>query len=263
MPYHLKNRTPRSRNKFIWFLVVIAIVISLAIPGFFFAIGAFFAGTTTQVKSGIVSGYDIFISYFSGQTRLARKNLELQSVVNEINGYKAENEFLNSEMEKMRGYTIDINSSIANVIIVPPEAPYTMMVVSNAKDSNIGDIVTTVSGVYLGEIVEKSSSYAKVDLLSRGGNIFFVENARTGERYELQGKGGNNFLANLPKDIDIEKGDLLVKRGDKTFIVGTVKEIEVRESSPFVAVYIDSPVSIYSLQHVLIHSLPKNEFIPQ
>jgi len=239
----------------------VVILISIVFPGFFFAIGAFFSKSSLSVKQTIISGYDIFVSYFIGQTKISLENEKLRKIATEINGFKKQNDFLKEENLKLRSIPVNGESHVALVIATPPQAPYSMMIISNSEKSSVGDSVTSVSGIYLGEIAQKNENLAKVTLASKGGNVFFTENQRTGERFEITGKGVNNFIVSVPKDTDIKKDDpLIVRKSSGSYVVAIIKEIETRESSPFLFVYALSPVSVYSTSSVLVHKENNEEF---
>ncbi len=263
MPYHLKsNRTYRGGKRIAIIAVATVILVTIIFPGFFFTIGAFFAKGSLSVKATVVSGYEIVTSYFSGQTRMAIQNEKLRELVDELGGYRLQNDFLKQENLKLKSINVTADEYIADVIATPPQSPFSMMVITGSEKASVGDTVTSVSDIFLGTISEKHGSLAKVLLASNGGNILTVENSRTAERYEMTGKGTNNFLISVPKDTDIRKDDvMIIRKASGVYVVAKIGEIETRESSPFLFVYAVSPSSVYSISRVTVHKETNEEII--
>ena len=261
MNYHLKSRPQKNSLKRFFFIVFVAIIVtSIIVPGSLFIVGVSFADKTIGFKNKIVVGYDIVSSYFYGQTKLSLKNRQLQSIANEIVGYRTENTFLRNEIKKLKSISIENNSIIADVVSVPPQTPYSMMIISNVPDGRENNLVLSDSNIAIGTISEQMSSYAKVNLFSRGGNSVTVQNHRTGEHITINGTGAGNFFANLPKDSDVVAGDIFVINTNEQYVVAKVEQLEIRENSPFLNVYAITPISIFAMQHVLVNNQKINEF---
>jgi cell shape-determining protein MreC len=256
MSYHLKStRRPPRAKRFIWILLFILIFLLGVLPGFLFSVSTIFAKGSLSFKERILSGYDISSSYFTTRNELVDQNERLLDIVSQIDGYKNHNQILIDENEALKNIRdgIDGQDIIANVVTLPPQTAFDIMVIESSEHVNIGNKVLSESGVLIGEVVETRKNISKVKLLSSPRNTFFVENARTGERYELVGRSVGNYSTSLPKESDIKTDDVLIIRSEiMVSPVAKVGAVEIRESSPFLTAYAVSPVSIFSLQHVVI-----------
>lgn len=267
MSYHLKSsRRPQKGKRFVWTVLIILISLSLAVPGFFFSISTMFAKGSLSIKDRVVSGYEISLSYFTSRNELVRQNDRLLSIANEVEGYKIKNEVLLIENETLKNIQTQNDSSkvIAQVITAPPQTAFDIMVIEADSNISVGNKVKSPSGTLIGEIIETSGKQAKVKLLSAPKNTFTVENIRTNERYDLEGRSAGNYSVSLPKETDIETEDILIIRQSGEILpVARVGEIEIRDSSPFLIAFAISPASISSLGHVIVVSGVSEEVIEE
>lgn len=256
MNYRLKsNRRPNGRTRFVKVALFLLIVVLVIFPGILFTVSITVAKGSLSVRDRLVSGYDISLSYFTARNHLVRENEHLRNIALEIDGYRA----LNSVLQRENNILKDIDAekededSVAQVLKLPPQTPFDVMIIESNDIFTEGYQVLSKSGILVGTVIEKVGQSAKVKLLSSAKNTFFVENARTGERYETVGRSSGNYFTRLPKETDIEKDDILVMRSEE-FVhpVSIVGSIEVRESSPFLTAFSASPVSLFSLQHVVL-----------
>lgn len=81
-------------------------------------------------------------------------------------------------------------------------------------------------------------------------NSFYIE--RTSNPISVFGKGSGNFYAKVPKDFDIEIGDILVDNLSSRHKMAKVLSIDIDPNISFKDVYLKIPISLYEMSFVNI-----------
>ncbi|MFC1595038.1 rod shape-determining protein MreC [Patescibacteria group bacterium] len=68
----------------------------------------------------------------------------------------------------------------------------------------------------------------------------------------LEGEGSGFLHARLPKDIDIQIGEIIVKDASEFFIIGEVVDVDISSASPLKEIIVRSPIEILTLKRVFI-----------
>lgn len=125
-----------------------------------------------------------------------------------------------------------------------------------ASFSGLGEFSPSSSSVRVaaGEVVEVFPSTSKVRLYSSVGETTQVFLGPDNIAAELSGAGNGTFTAELPKDLDIEKGDPAVLPGAEGYFVALVEATEVDLSQAFQLVYLRTPFNPTELRYVGILS---------
>ncbi len=253
MNYHLKSSRPQGLRKKLVIYAGIAIGVAFfVLPGVFFIIGAATLGSIESIKQTIVSGYTVTASYVTSHQSLSLENAALKKQLADLEGFRVQNTVLESELSNIKDIQKNEDELLVDIIATPPQVPYGMIVVSGARNASVDALVISSGDVLVGKVGEVFGNYARVHTLSAGGSEISVENHRTHERYIISGQGAGNYTFDVPKDSDIQTGDVLVHRLDSVYIVAVVEQIETRDSSPFLTAYAKIPVSIYGLAHLTI-----------
>lgn len=69
---------------------------------------------------------------------------------------------------------------------------------------------------------------------------------------DIIGMGGGNLSAQIPKDITLTSGDLVVLKESPTTIVGIVEKIYFDPRNPYQSVFIRTPVNPFTLEGVIV-----------
>ncbi|MCB9805609.1 hypothetical protein H6775_00445 [Candidatus Nomurabacteria bacterium] len=138
---------------------------------------------------------------------------------------------------------------IVKVISRPPYSPYdTLTLSSGSKDGlNVGQKVFT-KGVFIGFVQEVSEDFSIVQMIS-SSNVESVVRIKNEIDATATGIGGGRLIISLPKDIDVENGDVVYLPNITSSLVGVVSTIEVADES-FQIVYFNLPVSISKILFV-------------
>ncbi len=138
------------------------------------------------------------------------------------------------------------------VLTRPPVSPYDTLVIDiGSRDGiEVGALVYTASDVIIGEIAEVYPHQSKVSLFSTPGkkiNVLF-----TGSKIntEATGRGGGNFIANVPASADIKEGDIVILPNIKFHILGVVESIIVDSADSFSTILFKTPINIYDINFV-------------
>ena len=194
-------------------------------------------------------------TYLSRQESLAKENLTL----------KAENESLRLEVlagkqaaEDYRSLRATLGESVpaagqtlAKVILAPGRSPFDVLVVDLGKDNSralisSGDLARS-GNIALGTVVSVSAYTAKVKLFSTPQEQLPAVIGPDKVPATLVGRGGGNFIAELPRGVTLALGDLALVPawGDK--IVAEVGAVDNDPEEPIQTGYLKSPVNLFTL----------------
>ncbi|MEK7575386.1 MAG: rod shape-determining protein MreC [Patescibacteria group bacterium] len=194
------------------------------------------------------------ISVFAYKERLMKENLSLLNKLAEadntlldLDEYKKEN----IELKKLLGRVSYEKRILAVVLAKPNRSLYDSLVIDVGEKDGVavGDPVLS-GGFIIGEVREVSTDNSKVTLNSAPGEISTVRVGDSGVDTEAFGRGGGNFLLKLPKEIFVQKGDLIKFAGIAPRFFGTVDHIERTEADTFQFILFKLPVNMYTLNWV-------------
>ena len=113
-----------------------------------------------------------------------------------------------------------------------------------------GDLVVGGESVALGKVVEIFPDISKVQLFSAYGSETV---ARVADMEILvKGVGSQNFVLNIPKDLEIKEGDVVVYPGLDLLILGIVGRVETSANDPLARIFIRNPLNIQNLSRVYV-----------
>jgi len=173
---------------------------------------------------------------------LAEKLLLLQGRLQKFAALKAENERMRTLLDSAHALEQDV--LIAGILSVSP-SPYQhyMMLDKGSLDGVIeGQALIDANGI-MGQVVSVTPMSSRAILITDAGHAIPVQNNRTGLRTIVEGTGKSDLLhlPFLPKNANIEVGDLLVTSGlggryPANFPVATVSKITHPRGSEFLDV---------------------------
>jgi rod shape-determining protein MreC len=156
----------------------------------------------------------------------------------------------NSDFKKLFGYEKESTSTVmASVLVRPPQTLYDTLIISAGKDRNVtpNEKVFAYDNIYIGKVAEVYANSSKVALLSSPGEKWNVNIGGNSMSAVAKGMGAGNFLVELPKDAEVEKGDY-VMLSDSGDLIGKVYFIETSESDSFKKIFIHSPFNISEIR---------------
>ena len=258
MNYLLKNsrRENGTRRPILWTLAI------LALAGFFYSFTPKFANQNVYslarpiwiTRDYIADKFTNFLSTLSDKKRLAAENLSLHNELSEarvaligLDDYKKEN----AELKKILGRNPTDKKILAVILAKPNRSSYDTLVLDVGKNQNIteGDLVL-FGDFMLGTVREVYGNYSKATLISSPGETLMVRIGESGIDTKAIGRGNGNFIAKLPKEIIVNKGDLIKSPGLMPKFFGVVEDIEQTETSSLQFILFKLPVNINALEWV-------------
>lgn len=159
----------------------------------------------------------------------------------------------NAELKKSLGRNIASSTVMAYIIKKPPYTAYDIYIIDIGKDENIkiGDKVFSIGNVLLGEVAEVNGNTSKVKLYSSYGEKFDITIGKNIQA-TANGKGGGTFEVILPRDTQINEGDIVSSPNIHVSVFGIVRKIIIDPAKTFYTVLFSQPVNIYEQKIVLI-----------
>lgn len=196
-------------------------------------------------------------SLLKTKMNLSEENMRLNSELNQVNSQLLFSQSLakeNQALKEMLGRkTEEQKFVLANVLAKPNLSPYDSLIldVGQGYDIKKGDLVA-LNNFILGEVEDVYAKTTKVRLYSFPGEELNVAVGFNKIISIAKGKGGGNFEIKLPRDILIEKGDLVFLPEKEEFPLGFVESFSVSPEDPLQTILFKTPVNIFELRWVQI-----------
>ena len=260
MNYHLKNKEKNIplRN----FYIFVGIFIFLSFLRIFFgqSISSFFINSLKPVwfqRTAFSDDNNVFFEYFYTKNRLLNENKNLKAEIENLKLKNIELEAIKTEYLSLVDLKKDETDIFSKVVSKPPFSPYDIFILDKGSSSgvNIGQDVYVGSSTYIGKISFVSPFSSEVSLFSIGGREKEVYIERTNTNLKIYGKGGMNFEAVVPKDLDIVLGDVLIyKSSPISSIIAKVYKIDETLQGSFKTIYMRLPISLSNIYFVNIRN---------
>ena len=255
MNYLLKSSRRRSKYRKPFTIVAIFIgvilILSFFFPRLFPGIAHAFAVPVWKTKDVVTNTLSAPISYLKSKSRLSKENDRLSARVAELEIEAQIASVLLEEnlvIKEILGRDENSQRTLVRVLARPPQSIFGTLVIDSRED--IGKKVIAGNSVLLGEVAESLPGTSVVALYSRGDKLTEVTLNKSKTVGEASGRGGGNFVLEVPKDVDVELGEKVVSTQDDNYIVGVVEQVENNEASTFKQVFFRVPLNISSLEWV-------------
>ncbi len=248
-----KNQPRRKKIKQTIFIIVLFLILIVA--------GSFVRGTVhffnlpiIAVQKVIVQPINLLFHYFISKDRLAdqnailsEENKKLKIELLTVNSLREENE----ELKKIVGYNEKISKyTPAKVLNKPPVSPFDTFVIDITDDeTKIGQKVYYES-LPIGFIFEVYENSSVVKLYSSSSEKIPVNIGEEIKNVPARGINDGNFVIEIPKDITIEKGEMVTLSTGE--IIGVVDGVLTENSNTFQNVYFKYPFSLNDINWVLV-----------
>lgn len=196
-------------------------------------------------------------SFFSDKEKLIDENIKLKEDILSLSLKLIDSNFLweeNRELKKLLGRGDMDNRLLASVLTNPSVSPYGTVLLDVGTDDGVVVGNKVVKGqIVLGEIIALNKSSALMMPLSTSGEITnaFMSNKDI-IPVVVTGRGGGNYIIELPRDAVASVGDIVTLAGLNSLIVGTVEHVAIQPNDPFKHILFKSPVSLFSTRYVEI-----------
>lgn len=206
---------------------------------------------------GFFSSKGALLSEISGDkdqiSALKVKEMDYDAVLKENQDLKAEQNRLPTD-KAGKSFSDRI---LSRVLSKPPQSPYDTFIidVGQSEGSVVGSNVYISDTILIGTVTSVTAHSSIIELFSKGDKKNQFELSRTGSSYELSGRGGGNFVVEVPKDADILWGDVFTSPHLSTSVIGSVYYIETNVQSSFKKIYIRIPTNIFQTKWVYVEKV--------
>lgn len=210
------------------------------------------------LRDGIYGGTSRTLSYFSSKSDLHDENEKLKKEIESLNLRILNLRLTAEENESLRGLVSLTEPhgtyKTLRVISKPPFTPYDYLVLHGGENQGIvvGQKVYANDALILGEIVEVYSGTSKARLYSSYGDETEIKMEGSGAFLKAKGRGMGNFRIEAPREIVVEKGQLITFPEDGGDIVAQIYSVSAGATDPFQLVLARYPVNILELIFVRV-----------
>ncbi len=249
------SKNPRKKNTFLSFFLVILFIIIFSFPwakNILFGVGSPFwiikNGINTYISDniGVLYTKKLLLSQNESlrtQIKLNEKNLAIFNLLKNENG----------DLKTILGRKKDGQKLLLSSVLVKPflSAYDTLIIDVGSSDLvNVGDKVLADGNVFIGYVSEVYNNTSKVVLYSSPGEKVKILVGGNNLEKEAVGIGGGNFKIEIPKEIGVKEGDIIVIPSVSLNVFGVVEKVEYKDSDSFQNILFKNPVNILELKWV-------------
>lgn len=161
----------------------------------------------------------------------------------------------NLELKEILGRSGNIENTVLVAILAKPNRSlYDTLIVDAGKNLDIkkGDKVFALGNVLIGVVDEVDEKTSKVKLFSSQQEKIDVTLGFYNINVIAVGKGGGNFEIRLPRDTEVDVGEIVTMSGFNSPVLGSIEEIISDPVDPFKTLLFKSPVNMFELKWVQI-----------
>ena len=184
---------------------------------------------------------------------------ENQSLKQQLDDIKLRESFLqatedeNRQLRSSYGMSSSTKSVLSAIIKKPPFLPYDIFIIDAGKSNGLStsSLVHAPYDIPLGKVIEVYEQTSKVLLYSSPNQKNYVTIGERNIPAQAIGRGGGQYLAELPRGLDIKLGDI-VRLSEQNKVLGKIDFIDQDPSLSFERIYFSLPVNIYQLRLVKV-----------
>lgn len=203
---------------------------------------------------------DVTVNTFNliqSKQKLILENKNLENQLKEMHFRVRASDFLyeeNQALKDLLGRHVEENTILASVLTRPNVSVYDTFVVDAGRSLGVekGNYVIVPGGIVIGLVSEVFKTTAIVKPFSTPGEEISVVMGSQRITTIATGRGGGNFVAELPRDIGVEEGDNIIMPGISPKLFGVVEKIIADTTQPFQTILFKNPVNIAELKWVQI-----------
>lgn len=210
-----------------------------------------------SIGNVISSPFSKIKNYFVFKSSLVEENLKLEDELNALKIKELDYDTLSKENESLKAELGRDKSServLAAVLSKPPRSPYDTLVLDVGSEDGIapGSKVYFGENIIVGLVRNITPHTSLVSLFSTSNEKQEAILSRTGASFVLNGKGGENFQFEVPKDTDILWGDVFMYPGLASNVIASVYYIDTNSQSSFKTVYLRIPANVFSAKYFFV-----------
>lgn len=160
----------------------------------------------------------------------------------------------NKELKELLGRETAEHTLLAGILSRPNSSLYDTFVIDIGRNAGVGEGARVmVSGdIVIGIVDAVFKNTSLVTLFSTPGEETEIVIGPQQIIATAIGRGGGNFIAQLPRDVGIEEGDSIVIPGVDTKLFGIVETIEADITQPFQTILFKNPVNMAEIRWVQV-----------
>ena len=253
-----KNKWERFSKIIIIFVIFLSLsLLAILFPNFTRQLSSTISRPVWTAKSlitGSLSGIKDFLAFKSS---LIKENIELKDRVAQLELKVTDHDILEKEIEDLRMEVGRVGNSrrfMASILSKPPNSPYDTLLIDagTSLGLQVGDKVYLSENIIIGTVMSVTDKTSVTTLFSSSGQKQRATLLRTGTVFELSGRGGANFIVEVPKESDILVGDIFIYPGILQSVISNVYYIDANSQSSFKTVYLRIPGNVFSAKHIFI-----------
>jgi len=210
--------------------------------------------TTNSIRntSSQIKGFFVRNEKFVDENRELNERIKnLESIIFIENEHLSENK----QLKAIVGRQVEGKKMLlATILVRPAQTPYDVLIIDvGEKNEVLIDQKVFIDGnIILGEIIEVGKRISKVRLYSSWGTEIPIIIGERDIAAIARGRGGANFILELPRDATVEVGDSVLVPGINLSILGVVGVIEKDPEQAKQKIYFRSPINVNSRRWVEI-----------
>ena len=203
-------------------------------------------------------GLSIDSGLIESKQSLIIENGNLRQEIQKLNGRLLEFNRLvaeNLDLKNLLGRKeIGYSEILVQIMSGPNQTPFDTILIDRGEAAGVklGDRVIAVGSVPIALVTEVFKNSARATLFSFPGRSADVLIGDSGIITTAIGRGGGNFEAKLPREIEIEAGDPIVIPEIDPHIFAVVEDVVSKPTDSFQTIYFKNPVNISELEWVVV-----------
>jgi cell shape-determining protein MreC len=201
-------------------------------------------------------------TYVSSRKSLEQKNKDLEAAIERMENQLAEKNGQIRELSLVSSLAAPGSNPV--IVMYPIAEDITKIYSTVLLSKGYKDGVESGSIAYLRgmqpacEILEVYDTTSLCELLSKSGRLTEGVTSSSSVLVMLEGQGGGNFIAHVPKATTITPGEEVLMRSNQAYVLGTVVSVEEEQQATGAKVYVRgsyNPVhsSLFYLQASHVH----------
>lgn len=261
LQHHKEKKKGLFTKTFIVVLIVSMIIITVRIfvPNLFTDISQSMSVLFWKNKNSSVENITNSAQFLRSKKSLIAENNELTLKVKELEFNLLELDFLKQENEFIKKFfgreTFNMENSILGLVLSRPNvSPYDTFVIDIGKNSGIkeNNNVYVDGNILIGKVDKVYKNTSIVKLFSSPGEINQVFIGLQNILANAIGRGGGNFIVELPRGSEIKEGDIVTMQGIDIKLFAIVEEVENNSSNPFITIFFKNPVNLNNIKWVIV-----------
>ncbi len=252
---YIQNRKKNFGSHAIFIGIVVGVLALLMIiwPHFFPSLFTSFVSPFWRGQAMIAMGsLDTREKLLADNERLRRELMEAQLDVASVQALESENQELKTLLDRNQISTSSL--ALGAVLKRPPSVPFDEIIIDlgSAQGIKSGAYVYAPGEVLIGTVKDVSSQTSKVILFTSPGETHEVFIGREKAVATAKGRGGGQFVAELPRDVTVKEGDVVIESNKTNRAFGIVSSVLNDPVQPFELIYFAPPVNIFELRWVFV-----------